>query len=204
MANETHSHGDAAPHQHPGATPGHSHDAAAGTPAAAAPTAASAPVTPTPRGAVVDDRPTGGGLILRILLTLLGAGAMIVGAFQDWLAGEPGSVLEWAVLYAPRDPTGQATLATSAGGIFVLLALLALVGLAFPTGWLTRVAALLALAGWVMIVITLFRFELPPLGGTATGIGAVQIGLWVILAGSLIALIGAFFGTRRAVNRDVA
>ena len=93
MPNHVHSHGDAPAHDHPDATPGHSHDAAAGAPAAAAPVGAAAPVSGAPGTAVVDERPSGGGLMLRILLTLLGAGAMIVGAFLDWLGGEPGSIL---------------------------------------------------------------------------------------------------------------
>ena len=193
MAYDAHSHGDGSPHAHPAATPDHTHD----TPS----TGTSAPATRP--GIAADGRPSGGGLTVRILLTLLGAGAMIVGAFLDWLGGQPGNILEWAVFYAPRDPTAQATLATSAGGVFILLALLALVGLAFRTGWLTRIAAALALAGWVMIVITLFRFELPPLGGSSTGLGAIQIGLWAIVAGSLLALIGGFFGSRRDADRAV-
>ena len=193
MGNDAHSHGDG-PHAHPGATRGHTHDA---------PTGPAPEETTRAPAAATDAAPSAGGLTLRILLTLLGAGAMIIGAFLDWLGGEPGSILEWAVFYAPRDPTAQATLATSAGGVFVLLALLALVGLAFRTGWLTRLAAALALAGWVMIVITLFRFEIPPLGGSATGLGAIQLGLWAILGGSLVALVGGFFGSRRESSRAV-
>ena len=66
-----------------------------------------------------------------------------------------------------------------------------MLGLAFRSGWLTRIAGALGIVGFVLVAIELFR---------ANGGQALQAGAWVALAGSVVALIGGFFGTRRVVT----
>lgn len=220
-----HSHGNAPPHEHEGATPGHTHEAGdttgtetttpvapAGT--AAAGTAAAAHSHPgteshthaddspghnhdAPAAAAVDVRPTAGGLITRILLTVLGAAGMIIGAFLPWAFDDKGTEIEPVVFYS-IDVAAQADLLMSAGGIVILLGILALLGMALRTGWLTSLAGVLGMVAFVLVVITLYR--LPAEAGA--GIGSVEIGLWLVLAGGLLALLGGFFGARpRAVAR---
>jgi hypothetical protein len=228
-----HSHGNAPPHEHEGATPGHTHEAgdttgtATTTPVAPAGTAAAGTAAAehshagtgshthadAPPGhthdalpAAVDVRPTAGGLITRILLTVLGAAGMIIGAFLDWFSFDaaevpPGTDLagtktSWSVFYSTDEPFG-ADLIESAGAVAILLGILALLGLVFRTGWLTTLAGVLGLVAFALVVITLFRVP-----EADFGIADVGIGLWVVLAGSILAILGGFFGARpRAVAR---
>lgn len=199
MPQHTHSHDDGTDHEHEGATPGHSHDS---------PAASTAPATTT---AAVDVGPSAGGLSGRIILTLLGAAAMIVGAFLDWfsfpdaegipagveLPGTAGIEWNWSVLYSTNDPF-DASFFTSIGFVSIVLGLLALLGLALRTGWLTRLAGVLAIVIVVLYAITLYRVTEDQLGVAEIGLGA-----WVVAAGGLIVLIGGFLGSRRVVTANV-
>lgn len=174
MADE-HAHGQAPSHTHEGATPGHTHDVP--PPAAAGPPPA------------VDIGPSPGGLVVRLLLSALGAAGMIVGAFLPWAFDDAGTSVEPVVFYS-TDVQAQASLLTSAGGIVILLGLLALVGMALRTGWLTSLMGALGIVAAVLVLITLYRLPVE------VGIADVQVGLWLILAGGVLALIGGFFGAR--------
>ena len=207
---DQHTHGDQAPHEHEGDAPGHSHDSpTTGTaPVAAAPVAA-APTATAP----VDVGPSAGGLSARIILTLLGAALMILGAFLNWfnfgdvpagaqVPGGAGTELNWSIFYStenpfgtPEDPQG---FLTSAGLIVIVLGLLALLGLALSTGWLTRLAGALGIVAIVAYAITLYRVQEDDLG-----IGEIGIGAWMVLAGGLIVVIGGFLGSRRVVTAQV-
>jgi hypothetical protein len=191
MPEHEHTHGDSAPHEHEGAAPGHTHDAAT--------------TTTAPAPAVVEGGPPAGGLTIRIILTLLGAAAMILGAFLDWFIFEvpegvdvgqdtAGINTSWSIFYSTDDPFG-ADFITSAGFVAIILGLLALLGLAFRTGWLTRIAGALAIIAIVLYAITLYRVE--DAGFTVADIG---FGAWLVAAGGLIALIGGFFGSRRVIT----
>ena len=184
-----HSHPGAAPHDHEGDVPGHSHD---DTTTGVAPAAVAAPTAAVAAG------PPAGGLAARMVLTILGAAALIIGAFLPWAFDDAGTKIELAVFYSPQDVAAQAGLITSAGAVFILLGLLALLGLALATGWLTRLAGALALVGWVLILITLFRVG--GLGAPESGFAAIDIGLWLILLGSILTLIGGFLGSRRVLT----
>ena len=195
----THSHGDAPAHEHEGDTPGHTHDASVTghdhptTATAAAPAAA-------PAAATVDVRPTGGGLMTRIVLSALGAAGMIIGAFLAWFSFAEGDVppgvgltgldVSNSVFYSTDDPFG-ASFIGSAGLAAIILGVLALLGMAFRTGWLTSLAGALGIIAFVLVLITLYR--VPDGGFTVSNVG---IGLWVVLAGGVLALIGGFFGAR--------
>ncbi|HZB03826.1 MAG TPA: hypothetical protein VE737_05820, partial [Actinomycetota bacterium] len=223
MPNHVHTHGDAPPHEHADATPGHTHDAsgnvmagtdsrgfgtappagttaagttAAGTTAAGA-TAAShthpgmgehTHADPTPghdhdeaRREEVVVGPSGGGMAARILFTLLGAAGLIAGAFLSWAFGDAGVNVENQVFYS-TNVQGEASLVTSAGAIVILLGILALLGLVFRTGWLTTLAGVLGIVAFALVLITIFRVD----GGVAD----VDLGLWLVLAGGVLAVIG--------------
>jgi hypothetical protein len=73
-----------------------------------------------------------------------------------------------------------------------------ILGLAFRGGWLTRFAGAVALVAFTLIVIQLGR------AGSLDSIEAVGIGLWLVLAGGVLALIGGFFPTTRTVAAETA
>ena len=190
---DEHTHPGSASHDHEDAAPGHTHDAAAVAAPAATTTAA------------VDVGPTAGGLSARILLTLLGAAAMIIGAFLDWFAA-PGDVpapssagtsFSWSIFYSTDEP-GGASFFASAGFVAILLGLLALLGLALRTGWLTRLAGVLAIVVIVLYTITLYRVE-----DAGFSIAQIGLGAWIVAAGGLIVLIAGFLGSRRVVSANV-
>ncbi|HEX2030889.1 MAG TPA: hypothetical protein VHL78_05745 [Actinomycetota bacterium] len=173
-----HSHGDVS-HDHGDAAPGHTHDRVA--------------AAPDTVPAVVDVGPTAGGLALRVLLTLLGAAAMILGAFLTWLArgdtSAAGTEIDWRVLFF--GDLARAGLLRSAGLVVIVIALLAVLGLALRRGWLTVLAGVLGIVAFAVMVIQEYRAD--------GAIGNVRVGLWVVLAGAVAALIGGFFASRSRV-----
>ena len=200
MPQHTHSHPDGPEHEHEGATPGHSHDAAA------------APAATTT--AAVDVGPTAGGLSARIILTLLGAAAMILGAFLTWfnfpgeipagadIPSTAGIKWNWSILYSTEDPF-DASFFTSVGFIAIVLGVLALLGLALRTGWLTRLAGVLGIVVVIAYAITLYRVPEAESGPGGFSIGQIGIGAWLVAAGGLVVLIAGFLGSRRVVSATV-
>jgi hypothetical protein len=205
-----HTHGDSAPHDHEGDAPGHTHDAptTAGT-TPVAPVATTAATTTAPVGV----GPSAGGLSMRIILTLLGAALMIGGAFLTWfnfgdvpegalVPGGAGTELNWSILYSTESPFGTPDdpqgFFTSIGFVAIILGLLALLGLALSTGWLTRVAGVLGILIVVAYAITLYRVE-----GEDLSISQVGLGAWLVVLGGLIVLIAGFLGSRRVVTAQV-
>ena len=137
-----------------------------------------------------------GTLAARMLLTVLGAAGMIVGAFLKWLsqADQLGTDIEVQVLWS-FNVEGQAGFVSSVGFVTIILGLLALLGMAFRTGWLTRIAGALGIVVFVLYAITLYRVP-----GDA-GFGEIGIGAWLVLIGGILALIGGFLGTRTVVQQ---
>ena len=222
----THTHGDAPPHEHEGATPGHTHDGYA-TQEYASQGYGSPGTTHSHPGmgshshedavpdhdhdttTAVDVRPSTGGLMTRIVLSVLGAAGMIVGAFLPWFAFDPnqvpptvglaGTEISNTIYYSTADPF-EASFVQSAGLIAIVLGILALLGMAMRTGWLTSVAGVLGIVAFALVLITLYR--VPDAALDLTNIG---IGLWIVLAGGVVALIGGFFGARpRAIASGTA
>jgi hypothetical protein len=154
------------------------------TPATARPTYPAAPVATR---AGWDWR----SMVVRGVLTLIGAAGMIVGAFMDWTGGRSGVNLGIRSLWTTEFSTSGASFVATVGFAFIVLGLLAIVGLAPATGWLTRLAGALGIAGFVLFAIEIYRANL-----TASDI---QAGAWVALAGSVVALVGGFLGGHRAV-----
>ncbi|MGH2661860.1 MAG: hypothetical protein ACRDH8_03430 [Actinomycetota bacterium] len=190
MTEHVHTHGDAPPHAHEGATPGHTHDGPATTTAVPAVDPTAQPVATTATApAAVEVGPSGGGIALRMALTVLGAAGMIVGAFLKWGAERIGTEVEFRAFFDTEAVGGPTVgFATSTGFALIVLGLLALLGMAFRTGWLTRLAGALGLVALVMLVITQYQAD--------ETLSFFQIGFWVCAAGSLVALIGGFLGSR--------
>lgn len=137
-----------------------------------------------------------GGFAARLILTLLGAAGMIYGSFLDWvLEFSPSRGIDayWTIFFSPN--AGEAAnIWSSAGFVIIVLGILAIIGLALRTGWLTSLAGALAVAAMVLLAITFYRVQDVDLGIQDFGVGA-----WLIVAGGLVALIGGFFGARRRV-----
>jgi hypothetical protein len=147
------------------------------------------PVAPTERRVVVESASEFGGLFVpRLLLTLAGAAAMIVGAFGTWSAILAGTQLTNRTLIQTTFTT--TTFLRSVGAIAIALGLGAVIGLAFRSGWLTRLAGALGIVAFVLFAIKLFRVPGP------FPTGAIGWGAWMFLAGSVVALIGGFLTTR--------
>jgi hypothetical protein len=164
-----HDHPGVGRHTHADARPGHTHDYDERT--------------------TVTDRP-GGGLAARLILGLIGAAGMIIGPFLAWAPNVAGTEIQFRAFFSTR-PTGEAGFAASVGFTVLILGVIALVGLAFKSGWLTSLAAGLGLLACILIVVTVYRSP-----GEA-GIGDLQIGFWISAIGSLLALFASMFGAGR-------
>lgn len=128
---------------------------------------------------------------VRMLLTLAGAAGLIVGAFLDWIEGAPGVDLDIRAFWQTTFDTDTSTFVETVGFVMIVLGLLAIVGLAPRSGWLTRFAGALAIAAIGLFLIQIYRAD-----QTVTDI---QSGASIALFGGIVALIGGFFGTRAAV-----
>ncbi len=134
----------------------------------------------------------------RILLTLVGAALMTIGAFMPWTAQEPREGDEWTyAAYARalqvegvRDVTNFVPgLVVSGGIIVILLAILTVAGLIGTTGKATRVGAVLCLL-WIVAFVVVLTFSSFYFGA---GIGAFVVGL-----GCVVAFIGGLLARPRS------
>ena len=125
---------------------------------------------------------------LRVLLTLLGAAAMIISAFLDWADDRTAVNISIRSLWSTRFADRGGTFLDTVGFVMVVLGLLAIVGLAGSTGWFTRLAGALGIAAFVLFLIQVYRDD--------RTVGTLQEGAWVALGGAVIALVGGFLGGR--------
>ncbi len=80
---------------------------------------------------------------------------------------------------------------TSIGSVAIALGLVAVVGLAIRSGWLTRLAGALGVVAFALFAIEVYR--------SASSLRSIEVGAWVALAGGVIALVGGFFGRPRFI-----
>src|SRR5919197_1466760 len=137
--------------------------------------------------AIQTTRPSG-SLGVRIILTLAGAAGLVLGAFLKWLNDVKGYKGSIRVFYA-RTAASNVSFWKSAGAVMIVLGLIAIIGLAARTGWLTRLAGALGVVGFILFAVNVYR-------RSDFNAGDFQIGIWVCLAGALGALVGGFFGSR--------
>lgn len=163
-------------------------------PATPAPPASMAPVpvvTTPVASRTMPSTGSGASLAGRIALTLVGAAAMIVSAFLDWYRSIAGDNLTVKSLWRTSF-SNVGTFTETVGFVLVVLGLVAIVGLAFRSGWLTRLAGALGVVAFALFVIELYRT-------TASAQVLPGAGAWVAVAASLVTLIGGFLGTRTRV-----
>ncbi|TMK86192.1 MAG: hypothetical protein E6G44_04460 [Actinobacteria bacterium] len=131
------------------------------------------------------------GLAVRMVLTLGGAAGMIVSAFFDWIRGTSASDIGVRALWTTNLNHNGNDWLTTIAFVMVVLGIVALIGLAPRSGWLTSLAGALGIAVFVLLLVQLYR-------GTGS-VNDLDPGAWIGLAGGVVALIGGFFGTRTVV-----
>lgn len=105
----------------------------------------------------------------RMALTFLAVAALVVSAFVDWAGALTGDKLTVKALVSTNFHT-QGDFVKTAGALAVLIALVALLGLVDRTGWVTRLAG------------AAFHHS--------------RLGVWLLLGGGVLLLIGGFLGAR--------
>ena len=124
----------------------------------------------------------------RIALTLVGAAGLIVGAFMDWTRSIPGTKLDVQAFWTTDFQTTE-TFVRSAGFAMIVVGLVGVVGLAMETGWLTRLAGAVAVVGFVLFAIEVYRSSADDM---------IDVGAWLVLAGGIVTLDR---GLRRSSTR---
>lgn len=137
---------------------------------------------------------------LRLLFTFIGAAGLIVGAFLDWVASRTGDKLTIKAL-VQTDFGARSDIVKTAGGLGILIVLVALVGLVDRTGWLTRLAGAAAVVVFVMFAIEAYRFYGDDF---STAVGHVRTGAWLELGGGIVLLLGGFFGAATVTKVPLA
>lgn len=129
------------------------------------------------------------GLGTRVILTLVGAAALIVGAFLDWTSSVLGTHLSNRAFWGTTLVRSE-NFPMTAGFVAIVLGLVAVVGLAFSEGWLTRLAGAVGIVAFALFAIQIYRTQ----GSETIGAGA-----WIALAGAFVVLMAGFFGVRETV-----
>jgi hypothetical protein len=132
---------------------------------------------------------------LRTLFTLLGGLAMIIGAFLPWTSEpERRTGVQWTIpaltgLFDNPGPKLNSSLAkiACAGGVIILLGVLAIWGRLGPKGRLTRQCALIGL----LLIVGFLIFLHVRIGGSAPAVGAI-----VVMIGCVSAYVGGQLAKR--------
>ena len=136
------------------------------------------------------------GTVMRIVLTLVGAGMMVVGAFMDWVRNILGTNLSWKAFYSTD--SCMPTQLRRERGVRVHRP-------CAPRHRRTRgigpagsdgSAGAFGIAGFVLFAIRVFRASGQQIEGLDT---RIEIGAWLALAGSVIVLIAGFLSTPEQV-----
>jgi hypothetical protein len=135
-------------------------------------------------------------LAVRVILSVGAAVLLLLGSFLEWTDGTDGSALSIQALWE-TDP-GTAGFFASAGLVTAICGAVIILGLAFKGGWLTRFAGAVALVAFTLVVIQQGR------AGNLDTLEDVGTGLWLVLAGGILALIAGFFPTTRVVAAATA
>jgi hypothetical protein len=136
-----------------------------------------------------------GSMLGRVILTLSGAALLIVGAMVDWVNGIAGTSMSWEAFYRTT-LSGGSRFITSAGAIVIGIAILGLIGLATRGGWLIRLAGALGIAAFVLFLIQTIRADV------VNALDDLQVGMWLVLAGGVVTVIGGFVGGWRTVAAE--
>jgi hypothetical protein len=135
-------------------------------------------------------------LALRVILSVGAAVLLLLGSFLEWMNRTDGSSLSIESYW--QTDGGTAGFLASAGLVTAICGAVIILSLAFSGGWLTRLAGAVALVAFTLILIQMGRT------GDLDSVESIGVGLWLVLAGGLLALIGGFLpATRTVAARDV-
>lgn len=129
------------------------------------------------------------GLGVRLFLTLLGTAGIVIGAFLKWTAGIEGTKLDIRALWT-TGMRSTGTFVQTAGFAMIVLGLVAVIGVALGSGWLTRLAGALAIVGMILFGIEVYR---------SSADESLQLGAWIVGAGALVTVVAGFFGSGAVV-----
>jgi len=138
-----------------------------------------------------------GRIRARLVFTLIGAAALVVGAFLDWTGSLAGDKLTLRSL-VQNDFHTRSNMLHTVGAVSVLIAIVAVLSLLDLTGWLTRLTGLAGIVLFVMFAVQLYRHygqDFSP------AIRAVRPGAWLQLGGGAVLLIGGMVRYRRKRGR---
>ncbi|WP_034263081.1 hypothetical protein [Actinospica robiniae] len=131
----------------------------------------------------------------RVLASVLAVVALVIGAFQGWTSFRTGDKLTLHVLTGV-DFGATGDIVKTVGGLSILIALVAVVALVDPSGWLTRLAGAAAVIVAVMFAIEAFRYYGHHFD---TALHNVRAGFWLELGAGVLLLLAGSFNSRRAV-----
>ena len=133
--------------------------------------------------AVTTTGPFTGLAILRVVLTLAAAAALVIAMFQAWIDGVNGDTLAFNA-YWKMNPATDVNFWRSAALVPLGCAIVGVLGLMTLGGWLTRLAGAVAIVAFGLMVIELAR-------ANATLPNDIGAGLWWMLGGGVVMLIGS-------------
>jgi hypothetical protein len=142
-------------------------------------------------------RPTARPLLPGLIAGVVGGALMILGAFLPWVRGAEVNGLEVPIeILVDANVDREVDLfLTSAGFLVIVLGLVVILGAALGWGGLPRLAAVLGIVVVVLFIISAYRAE--------ANIGDVGIGVWVVLVGSIVALVAGFMAPRSQAGTPV-
>lgn len=138
-----------------------------------------------------------GRIRARLVFTLIGAAALVAGAFLDWTGTLAGNKLTLRSL-VQNDFHTRSDMLHTVGAVSVLIAIVAVLSLLDLTGWLTRLTGLAGIVLFVMFGIQLYRHygqDFSP------AVRALRAGAWLQLGAGVVLLIGGMVRYRRKRGR---
>jgi len=144
-------------------------------------------------------RMSAGRIRSRLVFTVLGIAALLVGAVLNWEGDLAGNKLTLRSLIQNDFATRSDVLRT-VGAASVLVAILALLGLLDRTGWLTRLAGFAAVLLFALFAVQVFRHYGEHFG---TSYHALRPGAWCQLGAGVLLLLGGLIRYRRRSARPV-
>ena len=136
-------------------------------------------------------------VVLRLALVAIGATALLVGAFLEWANGINGINLSNRVFFR-ADLQTTTRFVESSGFVAMAVGLVAVLGLALVSGWVILLAGIAGIIAFVLSLISLARVQDPSLPAD------IGIGLWMLLAGSIVIVLAGFVPTTRTVERSTS
>jgi hypothetical protein len=132
---------------------------------------------------ITTGRPFAAMSVVRFILTLAGAAALVIAVFQVWINSANGDALAFDAYWKMNPATGV-NFWRAAALVPLGCAVLGVIGLMSLSGWISRLAGAIAIIAFGLIVVELARAD-------ATLPDAIGPGLWWMLAGGVVMVIGS-------------